>query len=78
MAKTRLCNKDEWELQEVLEEFRNKLQEIGISGDSSIMVRPSGDIYATFNIDVTASLSMEITCDGDRMSKEYCYGNVTR
>ena len=78
MAKIRLCNKDEWELQEVLEEFRNKLQEIGISGVSNIMVQPGGDIYATFYINATASLSMEITCDGDRMSKEYCYGNVTR
>ena len=78
MAKTRLCNRDEWELLEALEEFRNKLQEIGISGMSDLTIYPDGNITANIGIDSACTMEIKIIGDGDYFSREYTYGNSTR
>ncbi len=78
MAKTRLCSRDEWELQEALEEFRNKLQDIGVSGMADIVVYPDGNINANLGIDDASTLEIKIIGDGDYVSREYKYGNSTR
>lgn len=78
MSKTRLCDRDEWELQETLEEFRNKLQAIGVSGMADIVIYPDGNITVNVGIDDACMLEMKIIGDGDYVSREYKYGNSIR
>lgn len=78
MSKTRLCSRDEWALQEALEEFRDKLHEIGVLGMADIVVYPEGNINANLGVDEACTLEMKIISDGDYISREYKYGDVTR
>lgn len=73
MAKMRLCSKDECELQEVLEVLRDKLEEIGIGGDTAVTINAGGNIIAEFGMDESCSLGLKIENDGDKVTKEYRY-----
>ena len=74
MAKIKLCSRDENELEEYMNGFRDKLEEVGITGIALISIEPDGTICSNFLINENTSLNMKIENDGNRVTKEYTYG----
>lgn len=73
MAKVRLCSRDENELEELMNGFRDKLEEVGISGSVFIRFDKDGTIHSNFNINEGTVLNVDIENDGNKVVKEYSY-----
>lgn len=73
MGRTKLCSRDEGDLEQLLRDLHDSLCNIGIDG-AVISVNADGKIAATCHVsESTTNIDMSIEKDGDKVTKEYVY-----